>query len=79
MRAANIFGPALMKCSFNARRFAKLLETIVNTLYFELLLALSKKSTSNELMITKLEVNAKAIKNNTVNKPLKRAIVSLIF
>ena len=79
MRAAKTFGPALIKRSFKENRFTRLFERMVNTLYLELLVALNKKSTNKELMINKLPVNAKAIRNSTVNSPLRRATVSLIF
>jgi len=79
IRAAKIFGPALIKFSFNAKLRAMLFESIAKILYLERSVDLKKKSITKKLITSTLPVKAKVSRNNTVKKPFNRATVSFIF
>lgn len=79
MRAANIFGPALMRFSFNESFFTIFLEKNPSTLYFEKPVERNKKSTAKKAIRKGLKVKTKESSNNTVNVAFRRATRSLIL
>ena len=79
IRAAKIFGPALINCSLKGSHFTMFSEEIPNRLYFESLPLRIKKSAAKKAGINHCFVKANNTSSNTVNAPFNRATCSFIF
>lgn len=78
-RAANIFGPALIKFSFIPKYLIIAFDEIPMRLNFERSFALKKKSIARKTTGTILGINPVRISNKTVKIPLIRETRSLMF
>jgi len=79
IRAANIFGPALIRIGFKENIPVIFRDKKANGLYRENSPDRSAKSTNRKTIGKTLPVRINMVRNKIVNAPLRRAICSSIF